>query len=442
MSNANSSYTPEPTDYKIIPLDDTLELPIISLKGTALPYKGLSFKTEQRIKTTYYPGNPQASQTVLGPTLPNTTIGGRWMDLSLTDGEARILVQQIEYIVQHAVPVMVQWGGRSFGPFSDQPDDPAIVRRGLIKSIDPKYNRLEDVEWSIEFEWSGEAVQSQSPTLSSDTVDHGGDFVDFSDMLQDTDDATTSWIDAAWALISAGSGALLAVSDAMDYMQNRIVDAITVVDGATGLMQSVAELPGDIANRIRGVCDRVVLACAGARAASGAFCGIYESIQQPFKGPWNTQWGTSWSSNNEQLMPGSTNNPISTEAARAKLVMYPTDDPMAHLDGETAFYDVLFQWDSCAALAAQRSAALQAQTLPDIIGIERPPAGSDLRDLAVKYWGDSTLWVVIALFPPNSLTSSEVPAAPTGPSDNGAPPIYIPRLTSASTALAQLWGSA
>lgn len=76
-----------------------------------------------------------------------------------------------------------------------------------------------------------------------------------------------------------------------------------------------------------------------------------------------------------------------------------------------------------------------------MIAIVRPPAGSDLRDLAVQYYGDSTLWVVIAAYPANNLSSSEVPATPTGPSDTGAPPIYIPRLTSTSTALTSLWGN-
>ena len=62
-----AGYTPEATDFRIIPLDDTQNLPVISLQGFMLPVRGVSFPTEQRIKTTYYPGNAQASQTVLGP---------------------------------------------------------------------------------------------------------------------------------------------------------------------------------------------------------------------------------------------------------------------------------------------------------------------------------------------------------------------------------------
>ena len=69
----------------------------------------------------------------------------------------------------------------------------------------------------------------------------------------------------------------------------------------------------------------------------------------------------------------------------------------------------------------------------------RPPAGSDLRDLAVKYYGNPDLWFLIADF--NDLPSSEVPANPSGPSDNGGPPIYIPRQSDYTTALVQVWGA-
>ena len=422
------NYKPEPTDFRIIPLESNTFLPVISLQGFMLPFRGVSFPTEQRIKTTYYPGNPQASQTVVGPTLSNTTIVGRWMDVSrgVSDGESRTIVRQIEYLVEHAIPVEVQWGGRNFGADSGIDDDPAIVRRGLVKKIDPKYNRLEDVEWSIEFEWSGGDVQSQSPTLSSDVVDQGGAFVDFSDQLGTTVDTTQSWIDSAWNHLGKGSNALLAVSDAMDYAQNHLIDAINVVDGASDLLQDVSALPSEIANRVQGVCDRAVLACANGRAAVDAFCGTWELVNRGLP---------------QAQTPGSTNNPLSVEAKRAKLALIATDDPLNHLDQETALHDVISQWDETAALAARRSAAIQSQTLPDIIAIVRPPAGSDLRDLAVQYYGDSTLWVVIAAYPANNLDSSEVPATPTGPSDTGAPPIYIPRITSTSTALAALWGS-
>ena len=88
--------------------------------------------------------------------------------------------------------------------------------------------------------------------------------------------------------------------------------------------------------------------------------------------------------------------------------------------------------------AAQTAASIAAKQVPDIIAIVRPPAGSDLRDLAIKYFGNSDLWYDIADF--NDLWSSEVPTTPSGPSDLGSPPIYVPRLVDSSTVMTETWG--
>ena len=128
------------------------------------------------------------------------------------------------------------------------------------------------------------------------------------------------------------------------------------------------------------------------------------------------------------------------QAGEAKLAMYPHDDPLERLDGQTSQDSLIQVWDLLAEQAAVASAKLAAQQVPDVIAIERPSAGSDLRDLAVKFYGDPDLWLLIADY--NDLDTSEVPATPTGPSDTGAPPIYIPRHTSTSADLTNTWGDA
>jgi hypothetical protein len=75
-------------------------------------------------------------------------------------------------------------------------------------------------------------------------------------------------------------------------------------------------------------------------------------------------------------------------------------------------------------VATQNAAA--AQQVPDTLAIERVPAGTDLRDLALKHYGDADSWWAIAQY--NNFPSSEVPAPPAGPSDDPALPVQIPRL--------------
>jgi hypothetical protein len=402
---------------EIIPLEGGYDK--ISLRGDALPLQGLEFPTEQRLATKYYVGNPEATQTVGGPTKPGATWMGHWMDVTLGDGQARVLVRQFEFLCERAIPVEVRWGGRSF----PAGEDPAIVRRGLIKKFTPKYKRLQDVEWTCEFEWKGQGLQTKPPTFSSGFT-ASSDFSALTETLEQAQDQTQSWMDVVGGVVSNGTNAMLALSDALDDVQNAIIDAINVVDGATGMLQSAAELPSEIADRVRGVCDRAVLACENGRSALAAACGLWPGLAGVFTG-------------GDMEAAGKFSQ---TQAQRAKLAMFPTDDPLDRLDGQTAQFDLIRSWDLLAEQASMASATLAGRQVPDIIAILRPPAGSDLRDIAAKaeIYGDPDLWYYIADF--NDLPSSEVPASPSGPSDNGAPPIYVPRLTDRSTALTQTWG--
>lgn len=398
------------TPFEIIPLSGRVGP--LSLVGTALPFKGVTFATEQRIKTRFYPGNPVATQTVTGPIKPPTTITGRWMDLSLGDGAARALVRDIEYLCERAIPVEVRWGGRA----TSTGEDPAIIRRGLIKKFEPKYNRTIDAEWSLEFDWSGDPLQSAPPTFAPSIVD-SNELVDFSDMLRTNAEETQSWIDAAWSYIAKGTNAMLVVSEALDGVQNAVADVTILVDGASAMLQEAAELPSSVIDRLRGACDSVVRNCMNARAAYDAVCGLWDGQQLP-----------------ETLsLPGAAED-FALAAKQAVLGLNPTDDPMARLDVQTAQFALFQNWDSTAERAANIAATYAARQVPEVIAILRPPAGSDLRDLAIKYYdGNPDLWIVIADY--NGFDSSVVPATPTGPSEWGAPPVYIPRLTAENMGL-------
>jgi hypothetical protein len=370
--------------------------------------------------TKYYVGNPEATQTVGGPIKPGATWMGHWMDVTLGDGQARLLVRSFEFLCERAIPVEVRWGGRTFAASGE---DPAIIRRGLIKKFTPKYKRAQDVEWTCEWEWKGQGLQTKPPTFSSGFT-ASNDFSALQENLEQAQDETTSWMDVVGEIVSNGTNAMLKLSDALDDVQNAIIDAIDTVEGATGMLQDAAELPSEIADRVRGVCDRVVLACENGRSALAAACGLWPGLAGVFTGGDIAAAGRSFE----------------TQAKRAKLAMFPTDDPLDRLDGQTAQFDLIRSWDLLAEQAATASATLASRQVPDIIAILRPPAGTDLRDIAAKpeIYGDPDLWWLIADF--NNLPSSEVPAAPSGPSDNGAPPIYVPRRVDYATALTSVWG--
>lgn len=403
-------------------LGDDARTTKIELVGTMLPFRGVSFPTKMRSKTTYYPGNPVATQQVFGVTKDNTTITGVWYDGTLGNGNARALVKQIEYVVEHGFPVEVRWGGGATGDFNDV----AIVRRGIIKSIDPKYEIPQIIPWTIEFEWKGEDLQTKAPTFGagpSAIATKADEFGFLSDSLEETSTDLSSWRDSAYRIIGFGMGALATINNALDDAQSSFSNAMTVLDTATDVIRSGAELPSNVADRVRGACDRVVGSCQGVRAAFDAVCGLVPSQEGLL--------GQDWIDSGLFF---------ARQAKQARLALFPTDDPLDQLDGMSQRFAILESLDTVAVQSAQQAAILANQSQPIVIAEERPPAGSDLRDLAAKHYdGNTDLWVLIA--DANDLDSSEVPATPTGPSDTGAPPILIPDPTAYAAMLASLYGA-
>jgi phage protein U len=409
------------TAFTIDILEGDLAGTQIALVGTMLPFKGVSFATKQRVKTTYYPGNPVASQQVFGATKENTTVSGVWYDGALGDGNARALVRQIEFLVERGTPVEVQWGSGVAGTEIDV----GVVRRGIIKSIDPKYDLTEIIPWTIEFEWRGEDLQTKPPTFAagvSGQQSPAEEFSALSDLLTGTLATLSSWRHSAFRILGAGTGAILTVNNALDDAQSAFSNAISVFDTAAAVADDVAQLPSNVVDRVRGACDRVVSSAQNVRAAIDDVCGL-----QPLVGGLK---GQDWIDAAEF---------VSLEAKTVKQALFPTDDPLDQLDGMSQQYDLISALDTMAESAAIESAALSAKQTPIVIAEVRPPAGSDLRDLALQYYGNADLWVLIADF--NDLDSSEVPTTPTGPSDLGAPPILIPDQTAYAVMLAQLWGA-
>ena len=408
------------TSFNIAILDGSLKGTSIELVGTMLPFRGVSFPTKQRSKTTYYPGNPVGSQQVFGATKEDATITGVWYDMALGPGNARALVRQIEFVVEHGLPVEVTWGGGAIGNF----DDVGITRRGIIKSIDPKFEISQIVEWSITFEWKGEALQTKPPTFAAGPSAVAGKIDEFnflSNGLLETGDEITSWREDASRYVSAGFGALAFVNDSLDNAQNSFANAVTEIDYAAALVTDGADLPSSVMERVRGACARVVAACQNVRGAYDAVAGLWPLT--------SGLTGQDWI--NAALF-------ASQQAKEAKLALFPTDDPLAQLDGMTQQFGIMQATDAQAESCAQQAASLAAQIHPIVIAEERPPAGSDLRDLAIRYYGDANLWGLIADF--NDLDSSLVPATPTGPSDDGAPPLLIPDATAYAAMMSALWG--
>jgi len=156
----------------------------IVLRGRAMPYRGVSTGGEQRVKTTWYQGNPKATQQVLGPTTTPTELTGMWkskfVSLAASDSTADAEVYNvpgafaISQGVQDSNPASFLVG--VFESLRDRGKEIRftwgdVVRYGLLQSFVPTWDRYEDVAWSMTFDWNG--VIERAPRVAGQVTTFG-----------------------------------------------------------------------------------------------------------------------------------------------------------------------------------------------------------------------------------------------------------------------------
>lgn len=141
------------------------------LFGAGLPARGASWPGEQRVSTTWYPGNAaEATQHVLGPIEKEAPWEGIWRTTLLfrtpaefTDasgqrssvGVAFDLAQILEDFFRSGLLLRVTWE-QTIRSVTRQ-----IVREGRCKSWDFKYDRVDDINWSVNWDWASRGRRSQ-----------------------------------------------------------------------------------------------------------------------------------------------------------------------------------------------------------------------------------------------------------------------------------------
>lgn len=359
-------------------LQDGQQPGVVQLAGWALPKQGVSFGGEQREVTTWYPGNPVGSQQVIGPTEDPTEVEGEWNDIHLGDGAALALAQLLDTIRVAGASIEVSWGGNVSGDMASPTLSGApIVRVGLLKKFIATYDRVQDVRWHATFRWRsrGEAAQ---PVVAATGVMNPRE--GFSNVLDDLDLATATWSSVRDASPLKDVGLPQIADDAMNTAFEAVDKATDTISRAAGTITSAVVIPTTAALQLIGACS-----------------GALDSIA---------------------VMEG-------TVLGLNLTLIEVRDSALDLLRIKDSLFDVLAQTGQAKETCADASASIADRVEPEIIATVVAPAGTDLRDLAIRYYGNADLWWAIANF--NGIDGSAVPAAPTGPSDNPNRPILIPR---------------
>lgn len=168
----------------------------IVLQGQSLPHQGVAWGGTQRAQFTWFPGNPVAVIQVIGPTYTPTRILGKWKDIKLFDPENSPRLLNFPAITPAATAAGAAIGGQTFTSAGSVPTQLAnraravrdaftmirkegvllkvewgsIVRFGLITADEFPHDREEDIDFDIEFTWSGDTANQPSPKLPLPSV--------------------------------------------------------------------------------------------------------------------------------------------------------------------------------------------------------------------------------------------------------------------------------
>ena len=162
----------------------------VVLRGPTLPFRGAAWSGQFRLTTTWYPGNgAEATQHVLGPMDMPSTWNGVWnttrmvsmpalVGIGVAPGRdvfrADLLRDFLEQLVRDGALLQVVWrqGSPASQPKASVPPlpvpDRAITRLGRCSSWEFSHERMDDIEWSLTFDWIGRGQKQQKVAIKQE----------------------------------------------------------------------------------------------------------------------------------------------------------------------------------------------------------------------------------------------------------------------------------
>lgn len=242
----------------------------VRLLGPGLPKQGsAAWGGSLRAKTTWYPGNSaNATQQIMGTTEKQTTFAGEWNSTRLsrtpciyvpTPGQqvrvaqADALREILESMFRAGSLLDVLWVNAEAATFGAR----SIHRTGRAIDWNFNYARMDDLEWTIIFEWTGRGADQQKvvafrndPTNSTSVakIEALGVVVDeavLKTKIQLTrrmvpNSATRFTLGQLDQLASAPSRLLRDFSQAMNRVSNRVSTIGGLINRTKGLPQELA----------------------------------------------------------------------------------------------------------------------------------------------------------------------------------------------------------
>jgi hypothetical protein len=252
------------------------QLRTVVLQGASLPLMGTDWAGEQKVSTTWYPGNgDEATQQVLGPREVPSHWHGNWKRtlMGRTDSVAQsgalstgfgvlsninqpwVLRDLLEDIFRAGTRLGVTWsvssGGSSLAPevseFSFPPVDfedidTKIYREGRARTWKFAHDRAQDIRWEVEFDWLGRGRSQQKVTATRD-------------------DSASAAVDALGSATDALSSLIVPPLDPFSSFLRSIQRSVSALKGLVDTAKKFETVPLDIAGQIIDTARDVTAVC-------------------------------------------------------------------------------------------------------------------------------------------------------------------------------------
>jgi hypothetical protein len=266
------------------------------LRGAGLPKQGAAWGGKQRLVTTWYPGNAaQGTQQVLGPTESQSAWEGEWNTTRLIrmpcgygeDGKSTgvVFADAIREIAEDMFRagglLRVTWASnpnREHNTINEIGDvgnpDPgtvSVVRLGRAIDWNFAYDRVDDIKWTITWEWTSRGPLQQKVEESR----AGSGAADALKKLSDLGPAATEAAINTAAFKSTRTipnsatpfslNTLLGYADQVKQFTrqwaNRLNTLSNRVNTIAGLINTTKNFPFEVANQALDIAQTMVLAC-------------------------------------------------------------------------------------------------------------------------------------------------------------------------------------
>ena len=249
----------------------------LELRGGGLPKHGASFPSKQRVVNRFLPGARVATTQLLGPEEGSPSWDGSWSTPVLASlpslyTEAGGAEQKIARArTLHDIVDAITYSGSRLRITWTQDDFPPIVREGRIEEYEPKFRTNDDIEWTITWKWSGRG-ESRARVISTKK---DAQLAQHKKIETEIAKITAEVFESK--LLSSKSGILGSAShfslgdaealvDSVKNLAQSFADDIQQVGSRikkiADLVQSIEELPLDVATSFLNATATVISACA------------------------------------------------------------------------------------------------------------------------------------------------------------------------------------